>query len=198
MEYMTRKQVVTLLAVAYRNNPVHHAALLTAYFTGARISQVLQLTGDHVDMVEMKVLMPASLKKGRKTASDLTPTGKPKTSRKSKRRFYRIHIDANPVYDMRKLRELAKLTGPNRLFGGLSRQYLDLAIKRYCREAGINQELAHAHCLRHSIAMIIWDATQRPGAITHYLAHKDASSAYQYLAENDGQLADEAVEKHAF
>lgn len=198
MEYMTRKQVLTLLAVAYNHNRIHHAALLTMYFTGARISQVLSLTGNHVDSVEMKIDMPPTLKKGRKAASDLTPTGQPKASRKSKRRFYRLHIDANPVYDMRVLCEIAKTAGPARLFGGLSRQYLDLSIKAYCREAGINQAFAHAHCLRHSIAMIIWDATQRPGAITHYLAHKDPSSAWQYLAENDGQLADEAVEKNAF
>jgi integrase len=66
-------------------------------------------------------------------------------------------------------------------------------LKRYGKAAGIHPDFCHSHVFRHSIAMIIWDATHRLGAITQFLAHRSENSALQYLAENDGTLAQDAV-----
>ena len=53
---------------------------------------------------------------------------------------------------------------------------------------------AHSHVLRHSAAMVIFDATQRIGAVSQFLAHKSPASAFVYLKENDSHLAQEAMD----
>jgi site-specific recombinase XerD len=186
MHYMSKQEVTKLLTIAFENNRDHHLALLLAYATGARVSQILGdkrqnlqgLTGTDVYASEMKIKIHGA--------------------KKGKSRFHNLHKDANPIFDLSPLVDLASQRGANRLFGSLTRQYLDLKIKQYGKLAGIHPSLCHMHALRHGIAMIIWDATKRPGAITTFLQHSNASSAYQYLAENDGILADQAVEQYAF
>jgi integrase len=177
MEYLQPTEVNALLAEAYKANPIHHQALLAMYATGTRVSQVLRLRGLDVyaDPVtgEYKIRMP-----------------------KAKRgliRTFRVINSSDPVRDMTPLIELAKAAGPTRLFGGLSRQYAHIIIKRYAALAGLHVDMVHCHTLRHSTAMRIWEKTQRPGAISGYLAHTDPASVYQYLRENDASMADEAM-----
>jgi hypothetical protein len=43
-------------------------------------------------------------------------------------------------------------------------------------------------------AMVVFDATQRIGAVSQFLAHKSPSSAFVYLQENDGMLAQDAMD----
>lgn len=179
MEYMSKQEVAKVLEVAMHANRDHHLAILLAYATGARVSQVLTLTGTDVYAAELKIKIHA-VKRGRS-------------------RFFRLHQDNdNPIWDLTPLVYLATRRGAGLLFGSLTRQYLDLCFKRYGRAAGVHVDLCHMHCLRHSIAMQIWDNTHRLGAISTFLCHRDPSSAFQYLQENDGLLADEAVEAYAF
>jgi integrase len=178
MHYMTKQEIKLLLAVAYQSNRTHHLVLLLGYATGARISQVLELTGTDVYAAEMRIKIHGK--------------------KRGKSRFHKLHEDSEPMFDLSPLVDLAALRGPGKLFGGLTRQYMDLMLKKYGRLVGIHKDLCHFHVMRHSIAMVIWDATQRPGAITTFLGHKDPSSAYQYLAENDGILAEQAVAEFAF
>jgi integrase len=178
VEYLTKQEVTRLLEVAYEANRDHHLAILLGYATGARVSQILDLTGTSVDVASKRVRIAAQ--------------------KRGFARFHNLHVDSNPVFDLSPIFLLAEQRGVSKLFGGLSRQYLDERIKAYGKKAGIHSDLLHFHCLRHSIAMIIWDKTQRPGAITQFLGHRDPSSAWQYLQENDGRMADDAVEQHAF
>lgn len=177
MEYLQSTEVNALLAEAYKANSIHHQFLLALYATGTRVSQVLKLRGFDVyaDPVtgEYKVRMPKA-KRG--------------TSR-----MFQIVASADPVRDMTPLIALAKTAGPTRLFGGLSRQYAHVIIKRYAALAGLHVNAVHCHTLRHSTAMRVWERTQRIGAVSGYLCHTDPASAYQYLRENDASMADEAM-----
>jgi site-specific recombinase XerD len=94
---------------------------------------------------------------------------------------------------MRDLVELAKQRGTNALFGGLSRHYLHVLIKKFARIAGLHEGMVHCHTVRHSAAMRIYEKTQRIGAVSGFLCHSDPAAAYSYVRENDGQLADDAM-----
>jgi integrase len=176
MNYLGKKDLAKIFRVAFDANRNHHLAMLTAFWAGPRISQVLSLVGRDVfqDNGIWKIKI-SKLKGGKDT-------------------YPEIHIDEQPEFDQTPLIALAGLRGPTALlFGGLSRQYLDLSIKRYGAAAGLHPDYCHMHVFRHSIAMQIWDETKRLGAITEFLGHSSPNSALQYLAENDVRLAQEAV-----
>jgi len=175
MKYLTRIEMAKLMKVAYAENRTHHLAMLTCFWTGARVSQALALRG--CDVFESAGVVKIKVYRAKRGADS----------------FPQLHIDDAPEFDMSPLVELAKQRGTSRLFGSLSRQYFDLIIKRYGKLAGLHKDFCHSHVFRHSIAMEIWDSTHRLGAITKFLAHKSPNSALQYLAENDGILAQEAV-----
>ena len=206
MNYLTAQEVAKLLTVAYETNRDHHLAILLAFATGARVGQIL---GGQYH--ERKVVSTVRVngknkrvyeKTGQvRTMPGLTGTDVYAEGKKIKihslkggdSRFHDILPSSNPIFDMTPLIDLAERRGPNLLFGSLSRQYLDLKFKEYGVKAGIHPDLCHMHALRHGIAIIIFDETGRPGAITSFLQHSSSNSALQYLAENDGRMADEAV-----
>jgi site-specific recombinase XerD len=102
-------------------------------------------------------------------------------------------VSPNPALDMRDVVELAKERGTSKLFGGLSRQYLHTLIKRFAKTAGLHPDMVHAHTIRHSAAMRVYERTGRIGAVSGFLCHSDPSAAYTYVQENDGQFADDAM-----
>jgi integrase len=177
MEYLQETEINALLRMAYDRNREHHLALLVMYATGTRVSQCLRLRGIDVfaDPVtgEFKVRLPKA-KRG--------------TSR-----TYAILKSADPARDMSPLIDLALRRGTSKLFGGLTRHYLHVVIKRYARLAGLHEDMVHCHTVRHSTAMRIWEKTQRPGAITGYLCHTDTASVYPYLRENDANIGQQAM-----
>ena len=107
--------------------------------------------------------------------------------------MFRVWQSFDPIRDMTPLVELARMRGACALFGGLTRHYLHVVIKKYAYLAGLHHGMVHCHTIRHSTAMRIWEKTQRPGAISGYLCHSNAASVYQYLRENDATIADEAM-----
>jgi integrase len=115
------------------------------------------------------------------------------SAKRGKTRCFRLLVSPNPALDMQDLVELAKVRGTNALFGGLTRFYLHRLIKRFAETAGLHVEMVHVHTIRHSSAMRVYEKTQRIGAVSGFLCHTDPAAAYPYVAENDGQYADEAI-----
>jgi integrase len=177
MEYLHDAEINALLRVAYSHNKLHHLALLVMYATGTRVSQALRLTGFDI--------IPDKVAGGHKIRM-------PKAKRGFSRTFPIIKSE-DPIRDMSPLVELAPRRGSCMLFGGLDRHYLHRCIKKYAREAGLHGDMVHAHTLRHSTAMRIWEQTHRAGAITGYLCHTDQSSVYPYLRENDAAIGDDVM-----
>jgi integrase len=177
MEYLHESEINALLRVAYEHNREHHLALLLMYATGTRVSQALRLRGNDVysDPVtgDHRIRLPRA-KRG--------------TSRS-----YKIIKSYDPIRDLTPIIDLAKRRSTSLLFGGLTRHYLHLVIKKYAKLAGLHEEMVHCHTVRHSTAMRIFERTQRPGAITGYLCHTDQSSVYPYLREHDASLGEDAM-----
>jgi integrase len=176
MQYLNPNELAKLFRVMHAENKTHQLAALTAFWTGARVSQVLRLRGEDIFEANGKMVV------------------KIHAAKRGLERLHTLHIDSDPAFDMSPLIELAKKRPFARLFGGTTRQYINLCLKKYCALAGIHSDFGHSHCLRHSAAMIIFDATQRLGAVSYFLQHKSPSSACCYLAENDGQLAQKAID----
>jgi integrase len=178
MEYLQKPEINSLLKASHEyENTEAHLALLLMYGTGTRVSQALKLKGIDV--------MPDPITRGHKVRIPQAKRGKTRT--------FRVLVSPNPALDMRELVELAKLRGTSKLFGGLSRQYLHVLIKRFAKTAGLHEDMVHCHTVRHSAAMRVYEKTQRIGAVSGFLCHSDPAAAYTYVQENDGQFADDAM-----
>lgn len=176
MQYLGKQDLSKLFRAMYAANKMHHLAALTQFYTGTRVSQLLDIRGEDVFEKDGKwVVLIRAAKRGNVVIQSL-------------------HADAEAAFDMTPLIEMAKIKGRSRIFGALSRQYYNLCLKRYAEAAGIHSAFAHSHVFRHSVAIAIYDATQRVGAITQFLGHKSSTAALCYLAENDGKLGQEAVD----
>lgn len=176
MQYLETNEISRLFRVMYTANRTHHAAALVAFWTGARVSQVLRLQGQDI------------FEAGGRTVVKIH------AAKRGNARLHPIHVDSDPAFDMSPLVKLAKTRPLARLFGGTSRQYINACLKRYCAEAGIHTDFGHMHVFRHSISMQIWKHTQRLGAISEFLQHRSPQTALCYLQENDGILAQHAVD----
>lgn len=155
----------------------YHLVALTCFFTGARISQVAGLKSEDLIFTNGRhTLMVAAKKRG---AADM----------------HAIHEDTDAAFDMSPLVDLAQ-SKPTfaRLFGNLDRSNFRKWLQDRCAEAGIHSGYGHPHMFRHSAAMQIWKVTQRPGAIQKFLQHKSPVTALFYLAENDGKMAQAAMD----
>lgn len=177
MQYLTVKELSKLFPVLRAANKTHHLVALVAFWTGARISQVLELQGEDVFEANGRLVIKIhAAKRGFECIKTL-------------------HVDDNPDFDLSPLIELAQQRPNARLFGGTSTQYFNKCLKeKYCPAAGIHSDFGHSHVFRHSIAMQIWEKTHSLGSITHFLQHKVPTTAFYYLAENDGKLAQQAVD----
>jgi integrase len=176
MQYLGKTDIAKIFRAIRVENATHHMAALVGFFTGARISQVLGICGEDIFQRDDKwVIMIRAAKRGNVVTHSL-------------------HVDSDPAFDMTPLIALAQTKGHSLVFGGLTRQYFNLCLKRYADAAGIHSTFAHSHVFRHSIAMEIFAATQRIGAVSQFLAHKSPSSAFVYLQENDGLRAQDAVD----
>lgn len=176
MEYLEHKALAKVFRAAHATNKIHHLAMLTAFFTGGRISQVLRLRGEDVFEANGRIVI------------------KIHAAKRGDQLLHPIHIDALPEFDMSPLIEMARQRPTARLFGGLTRQYFNLCLKKYCASVGIHSDFGHSHVFRHSAAMTIWDATTRLGAISRFLQHKSPATACIYLAESDGRQAQAAMD----
>jgi len=176
MQYLGKQDLAKLFRVMHTENKIHHLAALTQFYTGTRVSQLLDIRGEDIFEKDGKyVILIRAAKRGNIVIQSL-------------------HVDADEAFDMTPLIEMSKIKGRSRVFGSLSRQYYNLCLKKYAEIAGIHSAFAHSHVFRHSIAIEIYAATQRVGAIKQFLGHKSSTAALCYLAENDGKLGQEAVD----
>jgi integrase len=180
MHYLEPNDIAKVFRVAYKANTPkshrQHMAMLTMFFTGTRVSQMLAIRGEDIFERDGRyVIMLRAAKRGNVVT-------------------HALHVDDDLAFDMRPLVELAKIKRQSLLFAGLSRQYFNEVLAIYMAEAGLHSMYAHSHVFRSSAAMAIFDATQRIGAVSQFLAHKSATAALIYLRESDGLRAQDAMD----
>jgi integrase/recombinase XerD len=171
MEYLNREELSRVLRIAMQKNQLHWQMMLTGFYFGLRVSEVISILGEDVQDNQLTV---RRLKNSMKTLQRVPLT------------------NGSPEFELQ-LSAAAKLAGPRQRVFPLSRQRCDQFMKRYARLAGIHRSKAHFHSLKHSIAMAIWAETRQPGQIKSYLGHRSMSSTMQYLNESDSLKAQEVV-----
>lgn len=173
MHYLSRVDLRRLLETAHKANSHHALALNVSLWHATRVSEMLAIEARHVwdGMLTIK-----ALKGGEESAQP-------------------IRIDPDPIFDCSGLIKLAA-TAPSpetRLFPWV-RQWPDIFVRRYGKQAGIDPAKCHMHALRHSMAMLLWDETNgQIGLLQRHLRHKRASSSLVYLYEADQKKASAAV-----
>ena len=178
MEFLQQQEVGALMQAAYEyGNQEAHLCLLVMYSSGTRVSQALKLKG--IDIISDP-----------STGGQRIRIGGAKHGRT---RSFRLMTSPNPAFDMTPIIELAKSRGTSNLFGGLSRCYLHVLIKKFAALAGLHTAMVSCHRLRHSTAMRIYEKTQRIGCVSAYLCHAAPETAYVYVAEGDSQIGDETM-----
>jgi integrase len=170
MEYLTKSELRRLFTVAYERNRTHHMAMVVGLWHGLRVTEIISIKGSHVVDGQLAV---KRLKRSRPTLQS-------------------IRVDADPLFDESPLIEMAaQIKG--RLFD-FSRQRMDQFVKVYGALAGIHPDKRHTHAIcKHSVAMLIWSATNSLGMIQSYLGHQAASSTLAYLREADAMKAQSVV-----
>lgn len=158
MQYLTRDELRRLFTTAYERDKKMHILLLVCFWSGLRISEALNIMGRDISDGQLHV---KRLKNSRATT-------------------HRLHVDADPVFDCSPLLDLAKAQPNERLFK-VSRQWVDIVLKRLCCEAGIHSAKAHSHVFKHSIAMLLWSSTRDLNAVQDFLGHRSATSSLVYL-----------------
>jgi site-specific recombinase XerD len=68
-----------------------------------------------------------------------------------------LRFDSDVLFDESPLLALAQTNG-GKLFDW-SRQYMDRILKRYAGLAGLHSSQSHFHVLKHSICVLLWQAT---------------------------------------
>jgi site-specific recombinase XerD len=178
MDYLQPTEVDALLTAAHAyGNKRAHLCLALMYASGTRISQALNLKG--VDII------PDPSTGGYRVRI--------RGAKKGRTRPFRVMTSNNPAFDMTPIVELARLQGTNRLFGGLTRFYMHILVKKFAATAGLHADMVSCHRIRHSTAMKIYTQSQRIGIVSAYLCHTDAASAFNYVAESDSQLGDQIM-----
>lgn len=181
MQYLPKGDLAKVLrathAIGTKASQRDHMIMLVQFYTGARVSQALAIRGEDIFERDGKwVIMIRPAKRGNPA-------------------IHSLHIDADPAFDMSPLITKAASMGLSLIFGGAYTSNYNAALKSYFEAAGVHTSFAHSHVFRHSAAMAIFDATQRIGAVSQFLAHRSPSSAFVYLQENDGALAQEAMDQ---
>ena len=183
MEYLELKDLSKLFRTIHAStNPAaksDHLIALLGFFTGARISQILCLRGEDITTVNEKLVVKIH---ARKRGDD---------------DFKELHFDADAAFDMSPLLALAA-SRPTSLLFTTQRSNFNDRLKLYCKSAGLHSDFGHSHVLRHSAAMVIFDATGRLGAVSHFLQHRSPSTATCYLKENDGKRAQAVMTTFSF
>jgi integrase len=186
MEYLETKDLSKLFRTIHEASKTSdaskndHLIALLGYFTGARISQILSLKGEDIFEADGRLVVKIHARKGGSKA------------------FKDLHFDADPAFDMTPLVRLAATRRTNLLFSTSHRQNFNDRLKVYCDAAGLHSDFGHSHVFRHSIAMKIFDETQRLGAVSGFLQHRSPATALCYLKENDTSRAQTVVNAITF
>lgn len=173
MEFLTQDELTRVMSVAKQQNEMHWQLMLTAFYFGLRVSEVVNILGEDVQDGQLAV---KRLKGSNKTLQSI-PSGE----------------GASDAFKL-DLVQRAAAAGPRGRLFPVSRQRVDQFVKKYARLAGVHRSKAHLHSVgKHSIAMAIWQATGQLGQIKAYLGHKSMSSTMVYLNESNSIQATAAV-----
>ena len=175
MQFLDKTELRKLFEVAYQRDRRIHLLLVVQFWSGLRITEVLNIKGRDVCDGQLFV---RRLKRSNPTT-------------------HKLHLDVDPIFDASPLIELAKQNPDSRLFEFTS-QWINRLLKRWAAEASIHPAKAHTHVFKHSICMALWESLKDLSAIQDYVGHKSASSTLVYMRHDAAAKAQAAVSAMAF
>lgn len=167
IKYLKEDEVEKLLSNIPQNSEVYSAVLLM-WLTGARVSEVLSLRREHVDL-DTKTLYIPTLKRRRKGQLRILPI--------ANRRLTGL------------LQKLTTGKKPNDILIPISRQAVWKALKMAAKNAGIPVEKVHPHTLRHSFAIALLRSGAPTPVLQRTLGHAALQSTQIYLELSGEDLA---------
>jgi integrase len=169
---LSNKELRKLLQAARAVRERDWLMILVAFYHGLRASEV---TGFTASAVRDGHLTIQRLKGSLKTTQPLVASNDPLLDEKDALiRFARRARSGRPVF-------------------AINRRHFWRLVKRYARQAGIAEHLAHPHVLKHSIAMQTIHSAGIENVRQH-LGHKSLSSTGAYLRVSD-QEASRAIRR---
>jgi integrase len=140
--------LAAFLHLTFQPSWIHALAILVGFLHGLRVSELIAIRG--VDIVDGQ-LSVRRLKASRPTV-------------------HSIRVDADPLFNESVIIGLAAKT-PGRLFN-FSRQRFDEVLKAYGAKADIHPAKLDAHALKHSICVLLWNATHDLSVVQDFIGHK--------------------------
>ncbi len=178
-ESLTDEDFAKLLMVTKK--PHHKVALLIAYYSGLRISEILSLQPEDIDLKERRIFVRQG-KGGRDR-----PVNCPK-------RFRAIYMQYIPLKI--KKRALEALFLRNTLKCGINRiiGYFDRKDSRTKELKQIPIYRFHFHCLRKSYGTHLLEKGVPPNQVQALLGHKSLATTTKYTGANQSTAIDAALE----
>jgi integrase len=170
VEHLTREQLCDVLRCARAARKRDWILLLVSFWHGLRASEAI-------------ALKPENFRDGFLTVQRLK--GSMRTTQPL------VEHEDELLNEKAAVTSWLALHGPRERLFPISRVQFYRLMRRYGREAGLPQHLAHPHVLKHSIAM----QTIRDAGIENvrqYLGHRSISSTGEYLKVSD-QAASSAI-----
>jgi integrase/recombinase XerD len=162
------------------------AILETLYGAGVRISELVGLDVDDVDLDEGAVLVRA----GKGSKARRVPLG-----RAARRAAGDYLVQSRPELARRAPKGAGAALFLNARGGRLSRQGCWKILKGYAREAGLEDRVS-PHTLRHSFATHMLDAGADIRVVQELLGHASLSTTQVYTLVSDSQLREVYLASH--
>jgi type 1 fimbriae regulatory protein FimB len=164
----SKDELLRLLGVARASSERDFLMILVAFCHGLRASEVIAITRDHVS--EDGYLDVKRLKGSEHTVQPLIS-------------------HENPLLNEREaLNEYAvAMLDDQRLFP-ISRQHFWRLVQKHGKTAGLPRHLCHPHTMKHTLGVVLSDASGLPVTQT-YLGHKSGSSTMIYMKKSPEQAA---------
>jgi len=177
IDYLTQDELKGLLKIVESKRD--KAIILLAYTYGLRASEVGMLKRDDVDFERLKIRI-TRLKNSISSEYPLRTE-----VARSLKAYLRTRIDKSPILFMSK-RKLP-----------ISQQMLDVLMKRYGILAKIPKGKRHFHCLKHSIATHMLEATGDIMFVKDWLGHKNIQNTLVYAQLTNKSRDDKALKVFA-
>ena len=149
--------------IEYAPHFIAKVAFLIMACTGARVSELLELTYQHFDGINLVVRIPTV------------------KQRRKQRKPIRIVPIPYELYDLVTRFAQAYNKKPDDRLITVSRQMVRIWVQEAARRAGLLDDRAHPHTFRHTFAMLCVKNSVNFWSLNDWLGHRDPMNTYVYV-----------------
>jgi len=177
MKYLNAKQVLAVLETARENSTRDWAMLLLTFRHALRSREVRQLKLSDISLTDGTIRIDRAKGSNSGVQTLDAHKGEPTLD----------EFVALKAWLKERVEDGSKVLFPSQKGGIMTRMQFLRLFKNYAIEAGIPEELAHPHVLRHSICSIMAEQHSDVYAIQRKAGHKNISNTMVYTHVSDRQ-----------